>query len=352
MHQWHDMEATVHSQFGTVDNPVLIFTSDSAWRIVICMGPGIEDDSHSHEKMFYFVREGPMHRCHICGQCFKIVRLKDEASELNDYYSTMFADIMHFEVAEEDLVVPLTQLYGDRPTPAMQTVPGTMAYIHVNNDEADRILVDPAYKLGRIKEVHEKAYAMQSAYNLVDMQMKALTYQQKVPYGRDLYETWFEIEKSIRRFDRIFNKVEKFDTRAMTDPANHERREKRLLARKRDRWVSNYTFFFGDLTEEEQQYRDYFETELEGEPEDDWMDEKYDEMEIARHGQMDPALFDFIDYTQECDAHEDTADVVEEKIFKYKYRLNGDGIGTYERRAHRVRERFLERAKGRDPLLE
>jgi hypothetical protein len=27
------------------------------------MGPGIEDDSHSHEKMFYFVREGPMHRC-------------------------------------------------------------------------------------------------------------------------------------------------------------------------------------------------------------------------------------------------------------------------------------------------
>jgi len=38
MNQWHDMDATVHSQFGTVDNPVLIFTSDSSWRIVICMG--------------------------------------------------------------------------------------------------------------------------------------------------------------------------------------------------------------------------------------------------------------------------------------------------------------------------
>ena len=63
LNQWHEMESVVHSQFGTVDNPVLIFTSDSSWRIVICMGPGVEDDSHAHEKMFYFVREGPIHRC-------------------------------------------------------------------------------------------------------------------------------------------------------------------------------------------------------------------------------------------------------------------------------------------------
>lgn len=63
LNQWHEMEATVHSQFGTVDNPVLIFTSDSSWRIVICMGPGIEDDSHSHEKIYYMVREGPINRC-------------------------------------------------------------------------------------------------------------------------------------------------------------------------------------------------------------------------------------------------------------------------------------------------
>ena len=115
MHQWHDMESTVHSQFGTVDNPVLVFTSDSSWRIVICMGPAIEDDSHAHEKMYYFLREGPINRCHICGQCFKLVRLKDEASDLNDYYSTMFSSIMHFEIAEEDLAIPLGNVFGDRP---------------------------------------------------------------------------------------------------------------------------------------------------------------------------------------------------------------------------------------------
>lgn len=86
------------------------------------------------------------------------------------------------------------------------------------------------------------------------------------------------------RFDRIFNKVEKFDARAMTDPVNHERRERRMLDRKRERWVSNYTYFFGDLTEEEQQYRDYFQTELERDPEDDFIDEKMDEIRLAQTG--------------------------------------------------------------------
>ena len=63
--------------------------------------------------------------------------------------------------------------------------------------------------------------------------MKELTYTQKTPIGRDIYETWYSIEKSIMKFDRIFNKVEKFDARAMTDTVNHERRERRMLDRKR-----------------------------------------------------------------------------------------------------------------------
>ena len=32
MNSWHDMDAAPHHQFGTVDNPALIFTSDSSWR--------------------------------------------------------------------------------------------------------------------------------------------------------------------------------------------------------------------------------------------------------------------------------------------------------------------------------
>ena len=104
LNQWHEMESVVHSQFGTVDNPVLIFTSDSSWRIVICTGPGVEDDSHAHEKMFYFVREGPIHRCNVC-----------EYTEQQDYYSLMFSTVSHYDVSEEDMTVSLLNVFGDRP---------------------------------------------------------------------------------------------------------------------------------------------------------------------------------------------------------------------------------------------
>ena len=121
----------------------------------------------------------------------------------------------------------------------------------MNNDDADRILIDPAYKLERLAEAKEKVYAMHQAYELVDDQVKDMSYRMKIPLGRDLYESWYETEKSIMKFDRIFNRVEKFDARAMTDPLSHERREERMLDRKRERWTQNYTYFFGNLTEEE-----------------------------------------------------------------------------------------------------
>jgi hypothetical protein len=41
-------------------------------------------------------------------------------------------------------------------------------YIHANNDEADRIMVDPAYKLEKMKEAHEKVYAYHEAYKIID----------------------------------------------------------------------------------------------------------------------------------------------------------------------------------------
>ena len=284
LNQWHEMDSVVHSQFGTVDNPVLIFSSDSSWRIVICMGPGVEDDSHAHEKMFYMLREGPINRCHLCGQCFKLVRLKDEYTEEQDYYSLMFSTLTHYEIAEEDMHVGMSQVFGDRPNPGMQTVPATNVYIHINSDEADRILVDPAYKLERLKEAHEKLYAMHEAYKEIDKQLAKTRLYMATPYGKDLYETWFNIELSIRKFDRMFNRVEKFHARKFVDPDNHDRREKRMLERKRQRWTDNYTYFFGGLTEEEQMYRDYFESELEEFPEDDYVEEQLDRKEIADEG--------------------------------------------------------------------
>ena len=78
-----------------------------------------------------------------------------------------------------------------------------------------------------------------------------MTYQVKQPIGRDLFESWYDIEKSIMKFDRIFNRVEKFNARHMTDVRNHDRRERRMIERKNERWSKNYTYFSGNLTEEE-----------------------------------------------------------------------------------------------------
>lgn len=318
------MESTVHSQFGTVDNPVLIFTSDSSWRIVICMGPGIEDDAHSHEKMFYMCREGPINRCQVCGQCFKIVRLKDEFSELQDYYTMMFSTLSHFDVSEEDLAVNLTSFFGDRPQANMQTISATNVYVHVNSDEADRILVDPAYKLERTKEAHEKLHAMHMAYKTVDDQLATQRVELPIPYGRDNYETWVKIEKAIKTFDRQFNRIEKFNARKFSDPDNHERRENRMLDGKRERWTDNYTFFFGGLTEEEQSYRDYFKTDYEQDSDNEFLDGMIDDMEIAADGQMNPSRYDFIETSHRNEVIENYEDLVEEKLFKYKYRQNAD----------------------------
>ena len=134
----------------------------------------------------------------------------------------------------------------------MQTIPSTNVYIHVNSDEADRILVDPAYKLERLKEAHEKLVSMHLAYKEVDKQLESQRITFPHVFGRDQYETWYNIELAIAKFDRIFNKVEKFNARKLSDPDNFQRREKRMLDSKKKRWTENYTYFFGGLTEEEQ----------------------------------------------------------------------------------------------------
>ena len=42
----------------------------------------------------------------------------------------------------------------------------------------------------------------------------------------------------------------------------------------KNRQIDNYTYFLGNLTEEEQQYRDYFETDLEEDPDDEFYEQE------------------------------------------------------------------------------
>lgn len=142
--------------------------------------------------------------------------------------------------------------------------------------------------------------------------------------GRETFENWYNIELAIRKFDRIFNKVEKFDARKFSDPENHERREKRMLERKRKRQVENYTYFFGGLTEEEAQYRDYFETDIENDREDEHFEDKIDRMNLAENGSFNPKLYDFVDTALTEETHENYEDLIEDKLFKWRYRQCAD----------------------------
>lgn len=118
------------------------------------------------------------------------------------------------------------------------------------------------------------------------------------------------MEKSIAKFDRIWNKVEKFSARKFADRHNHERREKRRLEGMKERQVQNYTYFFGQMTEEEAQYRDYFKTDIEMDPEDDYEDALIDEENMIDSGTFNPALYDFVDVKLKHNIHEAIDDVI------------------------------------------
>jgi len=53
-------------------------------------------------------------------------------------------------------------------------------------------------------------------------------------------------------------KVLRFHGRRFLDFENHERREKRMRERAAARWDDKYTYFFGEISEEELKYRDYY----------------------------------------------------------------------------------------------
>ena len=84
------LEGAQLTNFGTVDNPCVVFTADAPYRFVACSGPQNEDDYETHELLWFMLREGPLQRCQGCGQVFKLVRLRNEYSNEMDYYAPNF----------------------------------------------------------------------------------------------------------------------------------------------------------------------------------------------------------------------------------------------------------------------
>ena len=101
------------------------------------------------------------------------------------------------------------------------------------------------------------------------------------------------------------------------------------------RWDSSYTVFTGELTEEEQRYRDYFETDLDNYREDERVEEFLDRQELLGDYKYSLNKYDFQEgYT--ISPEDDQTSYLEKKIFKFKYRRALDAKADYERRNIRM----------------
>jgi len=349
---YNEYDLWPHTNFGTIDNPLLIFSADASWRLVICPGPGSEEESSSHEKIVFIIREGPIHRCSFCGQCFKLVRLRDNpVDEKNTYYSSVFTEISQKTIAEYERMPYFTFPFAqhDSQLHSQNVEPSDRSYVFANADETDHLMVDPAKRMEFYKECEEDFVKYHMVVEELDRQQNLLRLsdRDKLLLPKDIFERWYEVEKAIMKFDRAYNRYEKFAGRAYFDPENHERRERRMLERKSIREKENYTYFFGEHTEQDQMFRDYYESDLEEFPDSEVQNELRDDEMLRASGDFDLRFLELVESHIRYKDRLPVEDIIEKSIFKYKYRKIADH--KYESRNNRVVERFLERSKSRDP---
>jgi hypothetical protein len=337
--------------FGTVDNPVLMFSANVGWRYVMCTGLNDEEEGLSHVGVWFILREGPIHRCSSCGQCYKLINLKDEISEENDYYLEHYMPILEEEMGDEDdLVTRWTFHKFAENYPSLQPWQNSnSAYILVNADDHDRILTDPAYRMQKLREGHETAQAVHQA--LIEVEDRILWQRggsyPPVTFTKADYEDLITAELAIRKLDRVYEKIKKFHKRKILEPDDHDRREQRMNARAAER-QQHFTQYL-NTTETELMYKDYYETDYNSE--EDLDDEQDDYERLLAEGIFEFKNYNFVeegtDYTVPA-----VESVFEKKMFKFKHRRWNEDPANHFIRENRMIMRYLERMKNRDPSIE
>lgn len=101
--------------------------------------------------------------------------------------------------------------------------------------------------------------------------------------------------------------------------------------------------FFGGLSEEELMYKDYFETDIEANGENEAFELNVDE-EVIRS--LPEYRFENYRFSAAYSGAptDDTASVVDKIIFNFKHRRQVDSLEDYKRRQSRLVQRQVERA--------
>lgn len=108
------------------------------------------------------------------------------------------------------------------------------------------------------------------------------------------------------------------------------------------RWDSNYSFFTGGLTEEEQKYRDYYQTDLELNPELEVLEEMVDKQEQIDNDQNRLQRFDFQEMYS-VNPEDDQSSFLNKKIFLMKYRQFNFGLEEHQKRETNMVNNSLSR---------
>lgn len=350
LNSFQHTDQNIQPNFGTLDNPHLIFTSDIPYRFVGCTGAPNEDDYEGHEMMYFLLREGPLQRCMCCGQVFKLVRLRDEQSAQNDYYQNDFVPHDIQEMGESDHWIqfhPIRFMMMHTYEHTHFEVPTNDVITLKNNDEHDRLLVDPAYRLEQLAIAEQKINVVQEVGRTIDNTIYEQHGMDAVEYSKDNYESLIEAEIAVQRLQQHFRAVQRFNIRSVLDPANHERREKRMQERAFERTQASHTLYLNGHSESELQYRDYYESDAEA-----LQELSFDAAAARTQALANPnyQLKNFVFLEQYSrNKTPDSSSYLDKKIFRFNYRQALYSPEDHERKEQRMLARMT--AAGFDNLL-
>lgn len=341
LNTFQTFEQNIQGNFGTIDNPHLIFVSDLPYRFVGCTGPPNEDDYEGHEIMYFMLREGPLQRCGSCGQVFKLIRLRDEFSAENDYYQRDFVrqHVQEFGEADHWIQQNLIRfmMLSSYEHSHFETATNTVFNLR-NSDDHDRILVDPAYRLEQAQLAEKKSGVMYDTLQKIEDRIKEQHGSTQVVSSKDTYENIINAELALAELDSHFKNVQRFHIRKFLDASNHERREARMLGNAQQRTQQSESIYLKGTSETELQFRDYYESDQEA-----LSSLQFDKANVKQQILSNPDYkitnYNFQEeYTLTADP--DASNYVRKKVFKFNYRQAFVTPEDHQRKEKRMIERL------------
>lgn len=341
LNSFQGTDQVIQPNFGTLDNPHLIFTSDIPYRFVGCTGAPNEDDYEGHEMMYMLLREGPLQRCMSCGQVFKLVRLRDEQNTQNEYYKRDFVENDLQDMGDADHWIQLHPIRFMMMNTYEHThfeTPSDGSYLLKNEDDHDRLMVDPAYRLEQLSIAQDKRQVVNHVEDFLQKASFPNENPEPVEYSKNNYENLVQAGLAIERLRNHFKAVQRFQIRSVLDPANHERREKRMQGRALERTQKSHALYLNDHTESELQYRDYYES-------DDEalgllaLDFNQERQEILSNPNYKLHNFVFLEQYS-SNKTPDSTSYIDKKVFRFNYRQAQYSEEDYLRKERRMRDRL------------